>query len=280
MVSLIQRISEVHNPTNIADILDANSQPTGITSRDIEAVVWSHQHFDHIGDVTTFPLSTELVVGPGVRDLCVPGHPTKPDAMILEADMAGRRVREARFDQGCFQIGGFKAYDYFGDGSFYLLDAPGHCPGHLCGFARVTSSEDPASSSFVFMGADACHHPGILRPTKNLPLPPSFPGHIIHMHDEIQPKSSQEPFFALSQKLFPQYDQALETVRKIQDLDALENVLVILTHDGSLQRHLTFFPECINNWSANGMRAKTRWLFCDDLARVVGNGKGRENRPE
>lgn len=55
MVSLIQSISEVHSPTNISEILDANSKSTGITSRDIEAVIWSHQHFDHIGDVTTFP---------------------------------------------------------------------------------------------------------------------------------------------------------------------------------------------------------------------------------
>lgn len=275
MVSLIQSISEVRSPTNISEILDANSKSTGITSRDIEAVIWSHQHFDHIGDVTTFPPSTELVVGPGVRDLCVPGYPTKPDAMMLEADLTGRCVREASFDQECLWIGRFKAYDFFGDGSFYLLDAPGHCPGHLCGFARVTSSEDSTSSSFIFMGADACHHAGILRPTKNHPLPSSFPVDIMRIHREIRPNSLHEPFFVQSQKLFPHYEQAVETVRNIQDLDALENVFVILAHDGSLQEHLTFFPERINDWEVNGVKDRTRWLFCENLARAIGNAKSQ-----
>lgn len=39
----------------------------------------------------------------------------------------------------------------FGDGSFYLLEAPGHATGHMCGLARTTA--DPPL--FVFMGADA-----------------------------------------------------------------------------------------------------------------------------
>ena len=39
----------------------------------------------------------------------------------------GRPTREAEFksDRMGLRIGGFAAFDYFGDGSFYLLDAPG-----------------------------------------------------------------------------------------------------------------------------------------------------------
>jgi hypothetical protein len=37
-------------------------------------------------------------------------------------------VREISFDESDLEIGGFRALDYFGDGSFYLLDAPGVSP--------------------------------------------------------------------------------------------------------------------------------------------------------
>lgn len=39
----------------------------------------------------------------------------------------GRPTREIEFesDGEGLNIGGFAAFDYFGDGSFYLLDAPG-----------------------------------------------------------------------------------------------------------------------------------------------------------
>ena len=43
--------------------------------------------------------------------------------------LSGRNLREIDFSaeegQTAFKIGRFDAYDYFGNGSFYLLDAPG-----------------------------------------------------------------------------------------------------------------------------------------------------------
>ena len=87
-------------------------------------VLYSHYHWDHSGDPSTFPPSTALVVGPGFKDAFVPAYPTKPGCAIHESDYAGRELREIAFD-GELTIGGFKAFDYFGDGSFYLLDSPG-----------------------------------------------------------------------------------------------------------------------------------------------------------
>ena len=46
----------------------------------------SHWHFDHIGDITTFPGSTEVVVGPGFKDAFLPGYPAKPDSPVREKD--------------------------------------------------------------------------------------------------------------------------------------------------------------------------------------------------
>jgi hypothetical protein len=62
-----------------------------------------------------------------------------------------------------FKIGKFYALDYFRDGSFYLLDVPGHAIGHMCGFARATAT------TFVLLGADACHFAGSLRPSPYIP---------------------------------------------------------------------------------------------------------------
>ncbi|KAM5476938.1 hypothetical protein MauCBS54593_000209 [Microsporum audouinii] len=65
-------------------------------------------------------------------------------ASVLESDSSGLNIRreEISFDDG-LEIGRFRAMDFFGDGSFYLLDAPGHAEGHLCALARTTA--DPCT---------------------------------------------------------------------------------------------------------------------------------------
>jgi hypothetical protein len=63
------------------------------------------------------------------------------------------------------KIGHYNAIDFLGDGSFYLLDVPGHAVGHISGFARVTPD------TFVFMGGDVCHFGGMLRPTEWKQIP-------------------------------------------------------------------------------------------------------------
>lgn len=96
--------------------------------------------------------------------------------MILESDYAGRELREIDFNDGeTVKIGNFKAVDYFGDGSFYILDAPGHAVGHLCALARVKGED--GKEGFVFMGGDACHHNGEFRPSVYRPLPESISPH-------------------------------------------------------------------------------------------------------
>lgn len=67
-----------------------------------------------------------------------------------------------------FKIGRFKAHDYFGDGSFYLLDVPGHALGHMCGLVRTTPT------TFLLLGADTCHTAGCFRPSEFVPMPESL----------------------------------------------------------------------------------------------------------
>jgi len=64
----------------VADILKEG----GVDLTEVESIIWSHYHFDHIGDISTFPLTTELVVGPGFSDTYLPAYPTNPNSTLLE----------------------------------------------------------------------------------------------------------------------------------------------------------------------------------------------------
>jgi len=238
----------------------------------IDSIIWSHFHFDHTGNTSLFPSSTSLIVGPGFREAFLPAYPTNPDSTLLESDFEGRDLREVSF--GELEIGGFRAHDFFGDGSFYLLDCPGHTVGHLCGLARVTPD------SFIFMGADTCHHGGEFRPTEYLPLPekvdlaplhnhvPSFcPGSVFEqIHYE---KSATKPFYNVSATITFDMGLAEQSVRKMEVFDAREEVWVIIAHDPSLLEEGTgvdLFPKDVNGWKEKGLREKTKWRFLKDFA--------------
>ncbi|KAK3402406.1 beta-lactamase-like protein [Sordaria brevicollis] len=271
---------------NVADILKEN----GFDTKKIEAVVWSHYHFDHTGDVTTLGPQASLIVGPGFKAGLLPGYPSNPDSPILESDYEGRELIEVDFTPAAtdgkswprLKIGQFPAIDYFSDGSFYLLDAPGHAIGHMCGLARVTSVEKDGYDSFICLGGDAVHHVGEIRPSLYKPLP-----------EEISPN----PFLPLSAgcdskcpgaaiaKLLPQpelptrsfyeaargeawhhdVEQTIETAGKLQEPDALENVFVAIAHDDSLLDVVDFYPETMNDFVKKGWVQKGHWRFLRDL---------------
>lgn len=44
-----------------------------------------------------------------------------------------------------------RAMDFFKNGSFWIIDAPGHMPGNLCAAARLEGGE------WVLLGSDCCH---------------------------------------------------------------------------------------------------------------------------
>ena len=139
----------------------------GLTVDDIDYVVLSHVHYDHVGMPSDFSnAKTKFIIGPGAGDLLsgkkvldIGSHSVfEPD--LLPAD---RTVELAAPESGGSSYDGrwkWERYslfpstiDFFGDGSLFVVNAPGHLPGHINLLAPVSSSSRKA----VYLAGDACH---------------------------------------------------------------------------------------------------------------------------
>lgn len=182
---------------------------------------------------------------------------------------SGRTVREIDFTESV-HTGRFRAYDYFGDGSFYILDTPGHAVGHLSGLARTTTSPD----TFIFMGGDLCHHSGELRPSKHLRIPAEMsrhspalrlpcPGAVYERLLTERGRAVDEPFFEPA--IGFDMKETIASIVKAQDADAIDNVWFVYAHDPSLIGTVDLFPASANGWKEKNWREDTLWAFLKDF---------------
>ena len=92
----------------------------GVKPEQIAVVAISHYHFDHIGQVATFP-NAKLYIG-------------KRDWDALRANPPAAGVDPAPFARWVSGGGAVEPVsgdkDIFGDGSVTMIDLPGHTPGH------------------------------------------------------------------------------------------------------------------------------------------------------
>lgn len=94
--------------------------------------------------------------------------------------------------------------DLFGDGSLYIVDSPGHLPGHINLLAHV--GED----RWVYLAGDACHDRRIMRREKEIGEWHDSQGQLCCIHADRS--------------------RAEETIQRIRDLEEME-VEVIFAHD-------------------------------------------------
>ncbi|KAJ7464092.1 hypothetical protein FB451DRAFT_1042583 [Mycena latifolia] len=264
----------VNEPKDITELLEDG----GIPLTSIDTVIWRFQSqpresiFTFLtGDMSKFPNSTKLVIGPGTDTAT---FPESPAGSVQASDFAGHNVTELNFNTTKLTFSGMKAIDYFGDGSFYLMETPGHLPGHISALARVTPT------SFVALGGDVFHHAGEARPRpafqKNYPCPS-------HLLEETKtsistdyfwsPKSREGAFdmHSRAQQLLAVSDlpdsfyadpvTAQVSLEKIATFDADPDFFVIIAHDMSLVSSLPYFPASLNNWKASHLKEKTVWNF-------------------
>lgn len=189
----------------------------------------------------------------------------------------GRNLREITFnEQNVVQIGRFSAFDYFQDGSLYLLDSPGHCVGHLCALVRTTTSPD----TFLFLGGDAAHHCGEIRPSQYRPLPESVtlkeqgrqvPFCPCSWYEDLQMSRERDPKGPLWQPAFGHdMEDVLKTIEHMQEFDGDDKVLVILAHDPAFRSpEVPTFPETINNWKSRGLGQELRWTWLSEIVHAT-----------
>jgi glyoxylase-like metal-dependent hydrolase (beta-lactamase superfamily II) len=204
-------------PQSPADILAAHGTPAQQPER-VQAVIFSHMHFDHVGDGAKAGFeNAELWLGPTTCTYARPGYPVDARAPTLSETLptdGSRKVMETYIPDEALRAAGDKragkvtaammkglyngtdlkrpewmplasferAWDVWADGSAYLIDAPGHSAGHTAMLIRTTSSPD--GDSFVLLAGDAFHHPAMLQEPRRTARPP-FSKESMHSEPEV-----------------------------------------------------------------------------------------------
>jgi glyoxylase-like metal-dependent hydrolase (beta-lactamase superfamily II) len=272
----------VPSPKSPAEILKKHGRPEQQPEK-VKAVLFSHVHFDHVGDGAKAGFTNaELWIGPTTCTYARPGYPdyegapvlsenfpTDGSRKIVEAHISDERLgkdgdgrvgkvaqgkKEGKYeavhlrdvgDDGWIGLGSFdRAFDIFGDGSAYVVDAPGHSPGHQMLLVRVTAashSDSSASSSdddsFVLLAGDCYHHPDILKDPERTGRPP-YSKYSMHADPEV----------------------AIETIHRTQAFAQKGNVWVMAAHDFNVGEALGKGEKeieglvLINDWRAKKLK--------------------------
>ncbi|KAF2096910.1 Metallo-hydrolase/oxidoreductase [Rhizodiscina lignyota] len=135
-----QKHLETRAPYVVEPGVAAQLSSSGSSPADVDAVIISHVHYDHHGDPEDFP-NAEFYVGSGALNVLAHG--------------LGGIASHQHFDPNLFAEGKGKelppptsaewkplgpfpaALDLFGDSSVYVIDTPGHLPGHVNLLCRI-----------------------------------------------------------------------------------------------------------------------------------------------
>ena len=209
-----------------------------VSPSEIHTVIFSHLHFDHVGDPRKFPRA-DMIAGPGSREASAPGYPADPKSPFDGGPINHPKYQELSFEKHHWvEVGPFpRALDFFGDGSLFLLDTPGHMAGHLGALALTGPDE------WVFMGGDCCHHRSLLVGSRPMSVTMGPAGTKCFHRD---PKV------------------ASETIGKVRSLDQTGRVLVALAHDSYLFGKMPEYPSSVSGWKTSEWKRGLDTLLARD----------------
>lgn len=234
-------------PKSPAEILQEFGTPEQQPEQ-VKAVIFSHMHFDHVGDGAKAGFEkAELWVGPTCCTYARPGYPVDekaptlsetlptdgsrkiteafvPDELLKEAGDKRAGVVMEGLRKGLYNavalkkadwvgLGSFdRAFDVFGDGSAYLIDAPGHSVGHQMMLIRTTTGDE---DTFILLAGDCFHHPELLK----------------------EPRRTARPPYSKS-GMHSAPEAALDTIYRTKEFAEKENIWVVAAHDFSVGENI------------------------------------------
>ncbi|EKM79432.1 hypothetical protein AGABI1DRAFT_113995 [Agaricus bisporus var. burnettii JB137-S8] len=221
-VEWMRTVYKVDIPQDVSDSLAKG----GLSPRDIDTVCISHIHFDHSGHAPLFGHS-EFIVGGDTRQLLEPGiYPHNPNSFFSADILPPERTRFLGDELHWQPIGPFpRAYDLYGDGSLYIIDAPGHLSGHINLLARTSPD-----GAWIYLAADTAHHWNLVNGSSVIAC-----GHPGHLHDTAHMDKE------LAEKM----------INRVREVMKVPRVKVILAHDkpwyDENKDKDAFFPGKINS---------------------------------
>ncbi|EIW80162.1 Metallo-hydrolase oxidoreductase [Coniophora puteana RWD-64-598 SS2] len=174
-----------------------------VQPEEVDVVVISHLHWDHVGDARPFT-KAEFVLGAEAKGIMTGEDPHTQSPVVVPTSAPTERTRFiVNWETS---IGGLKAHDFFGDGSMYVLDIPGHLKGNVAILVRTSSD-----GSWILLIGDAVHHMSILHGERGFAHHDDGHGNIFCIH--VDP------------------DMARETIRKLKVLADAPRVQVQIAHE-------------------------------------------------
>lgn len=259
-------------PKSPADILAKYGTPEQQPEK-VKAVIFSHMHFDHVGDGAKAGFATaEIWVGATCCTYARPGYPivnkapTLSDTLptdgtrkIVEAYIPDELLKESGdkrvgqvidgMKKGLYNgvdlknpdwvgIGAFdKAFDLFGDGSAFLIDSPGHSAGHQMMLIRTTAASDSKTgSTFVLLAGDCFHHPEVLKDPR---------------------RTARSPYSKSGMHADP--EAAMDTIWRTRRFAEEDNVWVLGAHDFSVNKQIAPGKQSISGLLEISMWKQRGW---------------------
>jgi N-acyl homoserine lactone hydrolase len=115
------------------DVIDAQLKKLGFSPDQVKAVITSHAHLDHIGNIKLFPKAVHVIQKKELYQAWWPEKFQRGPAFVMgDFDGPARDFNYLELDGD---------YDLFGDGSITIISSPGHTLGHQSVRVKLASGQ-------------------------------------------------------------------------------------------------------------------------------------------